>query len=99
MELAKIKTYVNFAKKSNKILFGVDDIVKSKNICLILISNDLASSSKNKLQNYTEKHKIINFYLTNSQIFEICEIQSVKVIAITDKNLANAIKENLPNNR
>ena len=98
MELAKIKTYVNFAKKSNKIIYGVDDITKSKNVYMVFVSSDLSASSKNKLQNYTKKYEIFDYYLTNSQIFEICEIQSVKAFALTDKNLANAIKNLLINN-
>lgn len=93
MELNKVKTYINFAKKSNNILYGIDDIFKSKKCYLILISDELSLSSKNKLQIYIEKYKIIYKTLSNSQFFEICGKDAVKVLAITDKNLANAIKD------
>ena len=95
LELSKIKTYINFAKRSNNIIYGVDDILKSKHLYLVLISNDLSESSKNKLQKYIESKKITYFFLTNTQISEFCNNDSVKVFAITDKNLANAIKVNL----
>ena len=62
---------------------------------MVLISNDLAESSKNKLQKYITNNKITYIFLTNTQIFEFCNNNSVKAFAITDKNLANAIKVNL----
>lgn len=98
MELNKIKTYVNFAKRSKNILYGTDDILKSNNVQFVLISNDLSDLAKIKLQKYLENNEISYNYLTNMQIFEICEKNSVKAFAITDKNLANAIKVNLLTN-
>lgn len=97
LEVNKIKTYIGFAKKSKNIIYGVDDILKSKSVQLIIISDLLASSSKNKLQKYIDNSKIPYFTLEPNNFFEIIGLDAVKVCGITDKNLANAI--NVETNR
>ena len=46
----KVKTYVGFAIKSRKIKFGVDDILKLKNVDIIIVSDALAESGMKKIQ-------------------------------------------------
>ena len=57
---SKIKTYLGFAKRARKIVYGVDDIIKLKNFnCLILSSSNLAESSFDKLNKIAEKNNSI----------------------------------------
>ena len=93
----KIITYINFAKKSKSIVYGVDDILKSKKIELVFISEELAESGRKKVQKYTASNNIKEFLLDKNRFFELTQNPSIKVFGITDKNLANAIKLNLTN--
>lgn len=95
LEVNKIKTYVGFAIKSRSIIFGVDDIAKSKNSHIILYSVLLGDSSKDKLIKFAN-NKNIEHYEFETQVFdELFENKNIKAIAITDKNLALAIKKNV----
>ena len=92
MEIIKIKTYINFARRSRNIVFGVDDILKSKKIQLVIYPDSLASSSKVKLKTFTKTHNIFNKELLCDELYELLQNDSVKAVGVTDKNLANAIR-------
>ena len=95
MDINKSKTYINFAKKSNKIIFGVDDIVKSKNSKLVVLSDGLADNSKNKINKFLQTHNVFSIELEKKIFFELINNYSIKIFAIADDNLAEAIKLNL----
>lgn len=91
----KIKSYIGFAIKSRNIIFGTDSIVASRKVKLILVSDSLSESSLKELNQFAEKKKILIEKLANEEFFELTCKQQVKAIAITDENLASAIKTNL----
>ena len=93
MEINKIKTYVSFAKKSRKILYGVDDTIKSKKCKLICFSDDLADNSAKKLENFASSYKIQIIKLEKNFYLEVIDNISIKSFAIVDENLADAIKK------
>lgn len=94
----KIITYIGFAIKSRKIKYGVDDILKLKKASLILVSETLTSSGMNKLNNYVNRTKTDMILLKGDDFSEIITSPSIKVAAILDDNIAEAIKKNLTNN-
>lgn len=94
----KIITYIGFAIKSRKIKYGVDDILKLKKASLILVSEALTSSGMNKINNYVNRTKTDMILLKVDEFSEIISSPSIKVAAILDDNLAEAIKKNLTNN-
>ncbi len=87
----KIETFINLSKKSGSCVFGVDNILKNKNIKLIIVSSDLSSNSKNKLFAKFGDDKIVE----TSEEFEGVLSQNIKAFAITNAELANTIKQNL----
>lgn len=88
----KLSTFIGFAVKSRNIVFGVDDILSSKKAKLILVSSNLSENSRKKLSEYAE-NKHISMVMVEEDIFEtIFKDKNIKAIAITDENLANAIK-------
>ena len=95
MELNKIKTYINFAKKSKSIIYGVDDIVKSNKLKIIILSDGLADNSKQKIQKLAQTKNIFILELEKNIFFELVQNDIIKIFAITDANLAKAIKLNL----
>ena len=95
LEINKIKTYVGFAIKSRSIIYGVDDIAKSNKSHIIMCSVLLADSSKDKLIRFANS-KNIEVVECDENVFEqLFGDKNIKAIAITDKNLALAIKKNV----
>lgn len=89
---SKITTYLGFAVKSHKIIYGTDDVLKNKNSKIILISNSLSEGSLQKLETHANA-KNIPLKKTDDEIFlKVFGEKNVKVVAITDDGLANAIK-------
>lgn len=94
----KVKSYIGFAIKSRQIKFGVDDILKLKHASLIVVSSSLAESGMKKLTGYSTKKQVKMIVLNPDCFGEIIQNVSVKAAAVTDDNLADAIKKNLANN-
>lgn len=95
LEVNKIKTYIGFAIKSRSIILGVDDIAKSKKTHIILYSVTLGDSSKDKLIKFANNNKVEHYEFETQVFDELFENKNIKAIAITDKNLALAIKKNV----
>jgi ribosomal protein L7Ae-like RNA K-turn-binding protein len=93
----KIKTYINFAKKSRNIIYGLDDIIKSTKVKLVIVSSDLAEKSGNKINKFVLENNIFKIDLEQNEFYELLQVDAVKVFAITDINLAKAIKMNFTN--
>lgn len=81
----KINSYVGFAIKSKNIVYGADNILKSKNIRLILASEELSQNTINKLHNT----KICLLSLP-SEKYNSLNLKGLAV-GIKDKSLADAI--------
>lgn len=81
----KINSYVGFAIKSKTIVYGADNILKSKNINLILASEELSQNTINKLKN-------TNLIIINlpSEKYNSLNLKGL-VVGIKDKSLADAI--------
>lgn len=88
-KLSKIRSYVGFSIKSGKIIFGVDNIILKRSK-LILVDKSLSEVSRRKLNNYLEKSRI---ECIEMDLAEIVSKENCKAIALTDKNLTDAIKK------
>lgn len=95
--ISKIKTYVGFAIKSRDIKFGVDDIVKMKSVKLIIASKSLGESSLAKLKKFAAIKNMEVTMLDKDLFNQIMQSENIKAIAISNENLAEAIKINLTN--
>ena len=94
----KIKSYIGFAEKSGNIVCGQDNILKSKKVKLILISNTLSDSSKGKLENFATKQNIRLFVLNDCDLQFIYSKNGVKVLGVSEPNLADAVIKIFANN-
>ena len=95
--ITKIKTYIGFAIKSRKIKFGVDDILKLKNVNLIMVSESLSDSGMKKLEGFAERKSIELVKFSENDFLELIQNVNIKAFAILDENMAVAIKKNLTN--
>ena len=95
LQIDKAKAFVGFSIKSRNIKFGIDDICKSKSAKLIIISDALKDSSLKKIGAFSTKNNIDLLKLSIDDFENLLDNNSVKALAILDKNLAIEIKKNL----
>ena len=86
----KIKSYIGFANQSRKIHFGLN-MALAKNSKLILVDESISEDSLNKLNKICK-----NIAVLKSEDYQKLQ-ENAKVIAILDKNLANAIENEIKN--
>ena len=85
----KTKSYIGFAIKSNSILFGSDSIEKKHKKNMLII---LCSSVNEKVKNNMLKIGAPTVVLKNNVLLsQLVERANVKVIALTNENLSNAV--------
>lgn len=86
----KINGYLGFALKSKNVLLGVDQITENKKTSFVILYSSLSENSIAKLKKFATYN---NIYL--KQVEEDVLPSGCKAIAITEKNLAQAIIEKL----
>lgn len=89
----EIMKYLGFGIKARKIRLGSEQIMAARDVKIILIADDLNESVANKLMQFA-KHKNISCVTLGSWVFtKLLGGKNVKVVALTDENLANAINK------
>ena len=90
----KIISYIGFAIKSNKVVAGQTPLKRSKeNLKLILVCNTATENLTNLAKNLSIKHGC-EYIKLNTKLEELSNIKNIKIIGITDENLAKAIIDN-----
>ncbi len=88
----RIKTYIGFAIKSRNIVYGADmTLMGKKRQYLILFADSINRTSKSRLLSYCESKNIPILTLEEKIMEEYVNKINCKCVAITDKNLAEAI--------
>ena len=91
---SKIKTYVGFAINKGDVIFGLDKIIVSRRRPnLIMLCKTASEKTKKEIKHYcaSKNVKLIECFVP---VEELVSKQGVKVIALTDENLVNAILQN-----
>ncbi|MEG1613488.1 MAG: hypothetical protein RR357_04920 [Clostridia bacterium] len=92
---SKIVSYIGFAARARKVVFGADSITKRcKRHRLIILCSTAGENTAKQIKSYAEKTNSPLIVLSGCTIEDILKKQNCKVIAITDENLAKAIIEN-----
>lgn len=93
---SKIKSYVGFAVKCGKVLYGVDNIENYKKTPYIILTSPLLSeNSRAKLNKKIEDKEIT---VIEVDLEAILPGRNCKALGILEKNLAKAIKEAVKEN-
>lgn len=90
----KIRSYLGFAARANKIVFGTERIIKKNRVPVIVLGSDAMQNTVKRINNYAERSNSPVVTLEKGTIEEIFKKQNCKVVAVTDASLANAIIEN-----
>lgn len=93
-DLQKIISYIGFAARARKIVYGVDCVVKKPRVKVIILSPEAGENTTKQIKAYAEKTKSPLIVLDGASLDEILKKNNCKVIAVTDPSLAKAIIEN-----
>lgn len=90
----KIVSYIGFAIKARKVVIGQGALKQAKeDIHLILVDSTASENLKNLAQNVANK-KNCPVIITKTPLAELSHLTDIKIIGITDQNLAKSILEN-----
>ncbi len=93
MRIDKVKSYLGFAIRSGKVIFGVDKLLESKKKpILVLICSTQNDKVTSKVIRFASSNNITYFKLKDLVLGDIIGRENCKVIGILDLNLALAIK-------
>lgn len=92
MKENKLISYIGFAIKSGKVIFGYDNLFKAKKMpYAIVYCHTLSEKMKNKLELFANLKKIKLIPLENFILSDIIKRDNCKVLGICDENLAKVI--------
>lgn len=92
MKENKLRAYLGFAIKSNKIIFGYDKLFEgSKNPNLVIICSSLNEKNTNKIFEFCRRMQIKYIKLRNYVLGDLISRNNCKVISICDENFSNVI--------
>ena len=81
----KINSYIGFAIKGRKVVYGADNILINKHCKLIVASEELSQNSLQKLQT-----KNIQTIILPQSVYNTLNLRGL-VVGITDESLSQAI--------
>lgn len=92
MEIKKIKAYLTFSIRSGKIIFGVDKLMTSKKLpIVVLICSTQNEKVTNKVIRFCESNNIKVIKMVDLVLADIIGRDNCKVVGLLDYNLANAV--------
>ena len=99
LSMQKISTLLQFAQKSNSLIFGHDNVVKhikKKKVCLVIIATDL---SENTIRSLEKKTSIQTIRWGSKELFDELLGKYTGIIGICDENFKKGIIKTLPPDR
>lgn len=94
--MTKLETYLGFAIKSGKVIFGSDKLFDcKKKPQLVLICSSQNEKVTLKVFKFCENNNIECIKLKDSVLSELVKRENCKVIGIIDESLAKAIRSEL----
>lgn len=91
---SKAQTYIGFAVRANKYRTGLNSVESLKKAELIIVCKTASENSKSQARKIAEKLCCNIFVTEKHTLSELVFKENVKIMAITDKNLSDAIKKN-----
>ncbi len=89
--MEKIISFIGFAKKANKIVIGQSSLKRyNKQIYLIMVCSTASGNLKDLAKNLANKHNC-EYIETKISLEELSKLSGIKILGITDENLAKGI--------
>lgn len=98
MQKSKDLTFIGFSIKAKKVIYGLNLIKESRlKFYLLILCHSASDNTKKIAINIANKNKIRLLITHEILLEEIVNKTNSKVIALTDKNLAEAVLQNMSN--
>lgn len=95
MQTNKIDSYIGFAVKSRKVIFGLEMLLRArKPPFVILFDESLGANSLKNMKYYCDENKVLALKIAQNHLNEVLQRQNVKIVSILDSSLARAIINN-----
>lgn len=96
---SKDLTFIGFSVKARKIIYGLNLIESDKKRkYLMLLCNSASDNTKKAVTDYAKRKNITILITQDILLEEIVNKTNCKSAALTDKNLATAVLENISHN-
>lgn len=89
----KLMAYVGFGIKARKIRLGSEQILACHDAKVILLTKSLSPSAAEKLESFAKSKNIACHIVSEENLSQLFAQKNVKVVALTDENLASAINK------
>ena len=93
----KVETLTGFAVKASKLVYGSDNIIKGRKKPLVMMCSTASDNTKAAVKSFCDTTQT-DLIITKKPLEEIVYRKNCKVIAFTDKQMAEAIKKNINEN-
>ncbi len=98
MKNSKIVTYIGFAIRSNKVVYGIDALKENKKkIPLIVFDGSTSENTVKEIVAVGQKNSCPVIVAENNTLAGYTFRPSVKVLGVCDENLASAILKEVEN--
>lgn len=87
----KAETFIGFSVKAGKFRSGANTLSTLKKAYLILVCETAAENTKTLALKYAAKYRCPAFCTKNIGLCDLAHKEGIKIAAITDKSLAEAI--------
>ena len=91
---SKAETFIGFAVRAGKFRSGANTLSTLKKAYLILVCNTASENTVKLAKKYAEKYRAKVLLSTERALSNISHKEGIKIAAITDFSLANAVMEN-----
>lgn len=90
----KAETFIGFAMRTGKFRIGANACATLKKACLVLVCRSASENTKKDAEKLAKKFACPILETVSKRLEEYTHRENSKVMAIADKNLAQAIMDN-----
>ncbi|MEG1608888.1 MAG: hypothetical protein RR348_03395 [Clostridia bacterium] len=95
MQTNKIDSYIGFAVKSRKVIFGLEMLLRArKPPFVVLYDESLGANSLKNMMFYCDTNNVVMLKISANHLNELLQRQNIKILSIVDESLSKAIIEN-----
>lgn len=92
---SKAQTFIGFAIRAGKFRVGANAVATLKKVCLIIVCHTAADNTKKEADKLARKFHAPIIETAEIALETITHRENAKVMAVTDKDLSQAILDNL----
>ncbi|MFI3164997.1 MAG: hypothetical protein R3Y45_01830 [Bacillota bacterium] len=89
--MGKIESYVGFATRAKKIIYGTTLLSKARNIALVILCETGGKNARKDAENYARKHACPLIITKGEPLEHLVNKTGCKICGLTDKQMVKGI--------